>query len=311
MDRAEAAAFIEYLDSKRSVDDRALNRHVLSALQTALQAGPGGTRLKVLELGAGVGTMITRLLDWQVLPSSDYTALDIEHELVKEGRRRLGRYALEHALMPGCGLAREITLRSGDTEHSVAFVSSDALKYCKRAEFANSFDLLIAHAFLDLLNLPTALPALLGALKPTGLFYFTLVFDGVTHFEPPLDPDLEGQIQSLYHQTMDERMIDGKPSGDRFSGRHLLGELLDGGADILAAGPSDWLVFPTAGRYPSSESQFLHHILDTIESALNQNRELDQARFADWLRDRHSQVEAGDLIYLAHQLDVLGRRIPA
>jgi SAM-dependent methyltransferase len=311
MDRAEAAAFIEYLDSKRSVDDRALNQHVLSALRTALQDGPAKTRLKILEVGAGIGTMITRLLEWQILPSSEYTAVDIDNELVKEGRRRLGRYALKNSLMPGCGLAREIMLQSGGTQISVDFRSADVLDYCQQADSQNSFDLIIAHAFLDLLDLTTAVPLLLATLKPGGLYYFTLVFDGITHFEPPIDRALEDQIQSLYHTSMDERIIAGKPSGDRFSGRHLLGELLKSGTDILAAGPSDWLVYPSSGLYPAMESRFLHHILDAIESELHDRQDLDQGRFRDWLRIRRSQVEAGELIYLAHQVDVLGRRASA
>jgi SAM-dependent methyltransferase len=309
MGRAEALPFIEYLESKRTVDDRALNQHVVSTLQFELQSIDDQEPLNILEIGAGIGTMITRLLNWGILPTTRYTAVDIDLELIKEGRRRLGRYALENSLVPGCGLAREILLQSGSRELSVNFVTADVLEYCQRESASNSYDLLIAHAFLDLLDLPTALPMLLDVLKPSGLAYFSLVFDGVTHFEPSLDPALDAQIESLYHQTMDERVINGKPSGDRHSGRHLISELLKNDTEVLAAGASDWLVHPKSGRYPAQEGRFLHHILDTLKSALDGRQELDPNAFSAWLQERRNQVDTGQLIYLAHQLDVLGRRI--
>jgi SAM-dependent methyltransferase len=307
MGRAEALYFIEYLQAKCTIDDRALNRHVLANLQVERQKFDRQKPLKVLEIGAGIGTMITRLHEWQILPSAEYTAVDIDHELINEARRRLGRYALKNALTTGCGLAREILLQSENSELSVDFITADGLEYCQRANSQGAFDLLITHAFLDLLDLPTALPTLLNVLRPSGLFYFTLVFDGITHFEPPLDPALDARIESLYHQTMDERKINDKVSGDRYSGRHLLGYLLENQADILAAGASDWLVHPIDGHYPAQEGQFLHYILNTIEAALQQNDELKEDKLASWFQSRRSQVDKGELVYLAHQVDVLGR----
>jgi SAM-dependent methyltransferase len=308
MGRAEARPFIEYLEAKRTVDDRALNQGIVSALRDALHTGVSQPKLSILEIGAGIGTMVTRLFDWQVLPSARYVAVDIDPELVKEGRRQLGRYALKNSLLPGCGLAREVILQSGDVEISVDFKCADALEYCQHEDSKNAFDLLIAHAMLDLLDLPSALPVLMASLKPSGLFYFTLVFDGITHFEPPFDPDLDAQIEELYHTTMYERMIDGKRSGDPYSGRHLLGELSVLGAEILAAGASDWLVHPISGVYPENEACFMEYILDTIEGALNGREDLDSNRFTQWLRKRRAQLADGKLIYLAHQVDVLGRR---
>jgi SAM-dependent methyltransferase len=311
MGRAETNSFIEYLDAKRAIDDRSLNRHVLTALHGGLQTASAGQRMKVLELGTGIGTMITRLLDWELLLSADYTALDIDPDLIQEARRRLGRYALKHSLMPGCGLARQILLRSNDVDVRVDFAVSDALEFCQREGSQEAYDLLIAHAFLDLLDLPSAIPDLLAAVKPSGMLYFTLVFDGITHFEPPLDPQLDALIEELYHRTMDTRIVDGAPSGDRHSGRHLFGELIKNGVEIVAAGASDWVVHPEAGTYTGDDALFLRHILATIESALSTQGELDPDRFAQWLQKRREQIEAGELIYVAHQIDVLGQRFPS
>jgi hypothetical protein len=111
----------------------------------------------------------------------------------------------------------------------------------------------------------------------------------------------------LYHRTMDERLVDGRPSGDSRSGRRLFTHLADAGAQILAAGASDWVVFAGQSGYPADEAYFLHFILDTLHQALHAHPNLDPARFAAWLAARHAQVERGELVYIAHQIDFVGR----
>ena len=167
--------------------------------------------------------------------------------------------------------------------------------------------MLIANAFLDLVPLSTALPQLFGLIEPGGLFYFTVTFDGVTSFEPPVDPDLDDQIEALYHADMDARRLDGWPTGGSRAGRVLLRQLLAFGAPVLAAGASDWVVYPGLDGYPADEAYFLHFILHTIERALAGHPALDADSFAAWLACRHAQVENAELVYVAHQLDVLGQ----
>jgi hypothetical protein len=36
--------------------------------------------------------------------------------------------------------------------------------------------------------------------------------------------------------------------------------------------------------------------------------EIDNSLFEAWIAQRHAQIEAGTLVYIAHQLDFLGRR---
>jgi hypothetical protein len=78
-------------------------------------------------------------------------------------------------------------------------------------------------------------------------------------------------------------------------------------ATILAAGGSDWVVFAGADDYPADEKYFLQFILETMHRALAGHPKLDQAQFARWITQRQAQIEAGELVYLAHQLDFLGR----
>jgi hypothetical protein len=182
----------------------------------------------------------------------------------------------------------------------------DLCHFAAREQGRASWDLLIAHAFLDLLDLPAALPPMFSLLRPGGLFYFTLNFDGATILEPVIDPDLDRQIETLYHGTMDQRRLAGQPAGHSRTGRRLFGHLQAAGARVMAAGSSDWVVFPGEEGYPGDEAYFLHFIIETMRRALEAHPQLDPQRFQDWIEVRHRQIEAGKMIYIAHQLDFFG-----
>ena len=93
-------------------------------------------------------------------------------------------------------------------------------------------------------------------------------------------------------------------------GRHLFGHLREAGAPALAAGPSDWVVSAGPdGTYPGDEAFFLRSILATIRDALRERPDwVRPADLADWLAVRGRQLAAGELVYIAHQLDFTGRR---
>lgn len=77
---------------------------------------------------------------------------------------------------------------------------------------------------------------------------------------------------------------------------------------ILAAGSSDWIVFPRAGRYEAQEAFFLHRIIDTIDNQLQRDSAIDPRRLAEWARWRHAQVRDGELILVARNMDFLVSR---
>jgi hypothetical protein len=90
----------------------------------------------------------------------------------------------------------------------------------------------------------------------------------------------------------------------------IFGYLRSAGAELLDAGSSDWVVFAGPNGYPADEAYFLHFIVHTMHAALEGHPDLDAARFEDWVAQRHAQVEQGALVYIAHQLDFLGRVPP-
>jgi SAM-dependent methyltransferase len=301
-----APDFIRYLAAKKGLDDRSLNRHVWDHLVRAVGDRQDSSPLRVLEVGCGIGTMLERLLDRGLLTRAAYTGIDVEPEFIRVAAERCRAYAAaRHAsLTPEPGGA--MLFSSPAQEVRVTLEAADLFDFLDQAPEKSAWDLIAAHAVLDLIDLPTALPRLLSHLAPGGLFYFSLNFDGVTSLEPPIDPDLDALIETLYHRTMDRRRCRGKPSGSSRTGRRLFGHLKAAGARLAAAGSSDWVVFPGPDGYPGDEAYFLHWIIDTIDRALNGHPELDRGCFQTWIAQRHRQIEAAELTYIAHQLDFLG-----
>ena len=292
---------VRYLLAKKSVDDRALNQTVLAALRTLLATINESGRLSVLELGAGVGTMVSRLSDWNVLKNADYTLVDRDRTSLEAAQAQLQEWAGPTAML------NEGRLQIGGPERDlrVKLVHGNILEHVAASENRGRYDVVLANAVLDLLELKPALASIWQACKPGALFWFTINFDGDTIFLPELP--LDEQVMALYHRSMDERVRDGKPAGDSKTGRRLLTVLPQTGAALEAAGSSDWVVFPGKQGYGGDEGYFLHHIVHTIDTALREHPELDRAAFAGWVKARHEQIERAELSYIAHQLDVLGR----
>jgi SAM-dependent methyltransferase len=272
-----------YLLAKRTVDARAFNMHVWNTLETSLAGFP--RPLRVLELGAGVGSMALRFLERGLLKDADYTLVDQVPE--------------------NLSVAKDSLKAANPKLTQFSFVSEDVYAFLE-SKSGETWDLLIGHALLDLLDLKTAIPQLLARMKPLGLFYFPINYDGLSIFQPEVDAEFETKLMAAYHRTMDERVIDGKLCGDSQTGRHLLTALPATGAQVTAAGSSDWVVGPQGLKYPADEAYFLECILFTIEGALTDHAGLDQTKLKEWLKIRRAQLANAELIYIAHQLDVVG-----
>jgi hypothetical protein len=295
-----SGSFQRYLRAKRTVDDRALDRRLVDALGEWLAARaverPGP--LRVLEIGAGIGTMLTRFLEWDVLPEGDirYVALDLQPENVAA----LGEYLDEWAGDHDVTIAGDETVTLDDGAHRVTVepVVADAVDYA--ADAPPEYDLLVGAALLDVLD-RDALGTILGTVAPGGLYYFPITFDGATRFRPPHPADSE--IERRYHDHMDA-----KPGGSSRAGGDVLDRLhrLDG-ATLLSVAGSDWVVRPVAGSYPADEAYFLRHILDTVEGAVGEMAGEAFTELDAWLARRREQVDAAELLYHTHQLDFLGR----
>ena len=299
-------SYTRYLAAKKTVDERALNRQVFEALARALRPRRDGSPLAFLEIGCGIGTMIERLWDWGILANARYLALDLDPDNISEALARVPAFFQERGGQVEQMREREWRITGPDLSITLSFEVVDVFDFMAREVGLGTFDVLVAHAFLDLVDLNRVLPGLLAFLKPEGWFYFTLNFDGATTLLPLLDPDLDALIERLYHGTMDERRVKGRPAGASRTGRLLFSVLPDAGGRVLAAGSSDWVVFPGPAGYPADETYFLHHIIHTVEQALQGQPLLEGSTLQDWASRRHRQIEGGELIYMAHQLDFFG-----
>ncbi len=300
------SGYARYLAAKTTVDDRALNRHVLAELRRLMPAGAP----RVLEVGAGLGTMVARLMDWGVVGTGEYILLDADRPLLDDSRRWLRNWAAARGLRSDL---RPDGLQVGDLR--VRLEHTELGRYLEAVHGAQGVqgvqgvpaDVLIANAVLDLVDVPAVLPGLLRLLVPGGVYWFTINYDGESIFAPGHPHD--DQVMQAYHRDMDERVRYGRPAGDSRTGRGLFHHLRDAGAPVLAAGSSDWVVSAGPdGNYPGDEAYFLHSILSTIQNALRSRPDwVEPADLADWLAVRGRQLAAGELVYIAHQLDFVGR----
>jgi SAM-dependent methyltransferase len=314
--------FQRYLSAKRTVDDRALNRRVEARLADELR---GRDRLRVLEVGVGIGATLTRFLSRQWLPERvTYTALDLREENVSTARERLPARAAPR----GFAVRRTSNERANDRPASDRFVCSredrnvevefrvaDAFEYLAGTD--REWDLVVAHAFVDLVDPADALAAFRGALAPDGLVYCPITFDGETGFEPPVDGpsnrrsdhrtatvadrEFESRLLDVFHRHIDA-------SGDSRAGRHLLALVSENG-EVLGAGGSDWVVRPRSDGdgYPADEAYFLDCIVEMISGAVARESDIDSERLAEWTTRRRDQIADAELVYCAHQLDLLIR----
>jgi SAM-dependent methyltransferase len=293
-----------YLAAKKNIDDRALNHHVWSTLRQALPETAGNEPVNILEIGAGIGTMFERIIDRGLLKSpATYVASDSASDQLVAAFKYLSQWAEKRHYSLSWSSKQHGRLSKEDADVSLILDLASIEELADRSDSFGSFHLIIAHAVLDLVDFRAVLPRLFSRLKDNGLAYFTCNFDGETIFLPACDGDEE--IIRRYHASMEQRLC-----GASHTGRRLLTFLQRPGLELLAAGSSDWVIYPKALRYSEEEVFFLHAIIETVERELAKEK-LPFSGLASWARKRHKQVEAGELSFLARHLDLLVRHRPS
>ncbi|WP_436343282.1 class I SAM-dependent methyltransferase [Natronorubrum sp. FCH18a] len=319
-----------YLEAKRSVDDRALNRRVLERFTAELSGRPEPVR--ILELGCGVGTMIARLAEWGSLPARvSYRAVDRDAASIERARELVpawleaSGYTVDRSESAtgetvGDGVPKSTTLvaRPVDAKDSRTDTSADrsaanadrsdarleiTLEVADAFEIEDEGDAVVAAALLDIVALEDAVPAVADLLADDGLCYAPITYDGATTFAPR--DRLDERIEAQYHRHMD----DIRDEGSSRAGSALVATLPRHGWDVLAAGGSDWLVRSVEGSYPGDERAVVARVLETMADALEAvpSPELDAGARWRWFDRRWRELEDGDLVYVAHNLDVLAR----
>jgi len=257
--------FQRYLLSKVSVDDRALHPRLIGGLRERWPAGG-----RVLELGAGIGTMAERLRR-QGFGGVRYHLLDSLPENLNQARTRLG---------------------PGDGDWSFEYLTQDLQDVL--ATESGPWDAVVAHAFLDLFDLPALIPRLARLGRPGTPFLLTLNFDHATGWRP--SHRLDQRVLAAYHGTMNPKGV----------GAQLFDLLPAAGLSLVDAAASDWAVWPRAeGGYPALEAEFLNFLLDFFEGSLQAHPDLQPGELAEWIAYRRGSVARSEAVFWAHQWDFL------
>ncbi len=286
-----------YLAIKQAIDDRSLNQSVWQALAASLKSQVVSHGFKLLEIGAGTGSMIIRLLNAGLLDHCQYFAVELEPGFARVAENELSVWAGANGYRMDVIGASSWTLGKDEEVIEIQWLAVDILELT--SDFASGyFDMLIGHAIIDLLPVPECLPGLLNLVKPGGDYYFSLNYAGVTSFSPIHPRDLD--ITEAYHRDMDTRFPGIKWRASQ-TGQLLGSWLKEQGHQVLAEGDSDWQL--SSGPTPSAaDNRFVGNILDTMAKALAGLEGLE-----DWLNLRRQQADSGNLLFFAANRDYFGR----
>ena len=305
-------SYIRYLKAKKSIDDRFLNRYVYSTMLKHLPCQYPDKPLHILEIGSGIGTMIERLIDWDLLHHINYTTVEIDINFINEGISRLQTYASEnnwHFNIDSENTREQnIHMKKQSRSIELRFIHGDFQQEQYTGGVIPDQDLVIAHTMLDIFNLPTAVEKIISLLKPNGIFWFTMNYDGLTRFIPRLEGELDQKIELLYNNSMDKKDCNERPRGGSKAGSRMFDVINRSGGSLLAAGSSDWIITPVDKGYTEDEIYFIRSILFTVVSALQDHPELGDRELESWLENRLEQLEKGELSFIAHQLDFVGHK---
>jgi SAM-dependent methyltransferase len=243
--QTDSQDYIRYLAVKRQIDDRSLSGSVWRKLHDHLRQAKRRRPLDVIEMGGGIGTMFDRVLDWTLTPRLQYTLIEANRAYLDEFESRI-----EHLPYIAAGSEKRF---QGQAPSGVTFeleaLCADIHAVIGDPKLFNRWDLVMAHAVMDLVNIPETLHGFQRLLRPGGLLYLTLNYDGLSCFLPQWEPEFEEMFMSRYHLSMDNRIIEGRSSGSSQSGRRLIQHLLSAKLPLIAVGNSDWIVLPQHGGY--------------------------------------------------------------
>jgi hypothetical protein len=177
-------------------DDRALNHSVWNALRAALPAVQSEAPLRVLEIGAGIGTMLERVIETGLFSYAHYTALDLEEGNIASARARLTGWADKQGLnthWQGDDLELE-----GDGGRVKSFVVEDLFSFIEHAQDHQNLGF-TGRTRISGFAGSAALPRIFQLLYRSESFRCLLLYHqlyGVTS-EPGIDPVFDEQVIHL------------------------------------------------------------------------------------------------------------------
>lgn len=259
-----------YLIAKRPVDDQSLNRPVWN---TFVHHVHGRTAPRVVDIGAGAGAALHRALDWGLWDAAagsvPQSYLCIDTDRSCESEL----HAAAQRLQRETGAATQVVIDDAAQLPAVAA------------------DVVIAHAVMDLFAPADGADLIARHLAPGGVAYtpITYAMPSTWYPTPPEISALDGAVTAAYDRSMQR---DGH-SGQALA---LLAHWPQHHLRCLSAGASDWVVLP--GEHRGFLDFLLQFVADSVRVA-----GVDR-----WLSYRRSQLDAGTLGFVAHNLDMVWQR---
>ena len=163
---------------------------------------------------------------------------------------------------------------------------------------------------MDILPVEEALKAVSRLLiAPSGLFYATINYDGLTSILPLYEDQVfEAKLLEVYNRSMDDRFVEGKKTGGSRGGSALFTKAWKLGYEIVGYGSSDWWVTPFPEGYATADERFLEGLLAVIYEEERRHPEIETRRLEAWYEDRLGRLRDQSLSLMVHQTDLLARR---
>lgn len=304
--------YVRYLHAKATVDDRALNLTVLQSFEAHVvrhAARHRHHRLRIVEVGGGVGAMFMRLLRRGKIfaghEAVEYTIVDVKQEVLLAAQENIlanapqvlqiepvptnsrdlsqSKYSMPRHGKDIAALHHTATRIKDPVELckivltdriSVRLVLGDALIYLKTRK--SKYDVLIGAAVMDLWEPEATLKTFFHALNTsTGInaFYLPITFDGTTDLFPTSSEgaDIDRKVENAFHRAMGSRKIMGHETLACHTGRRLVPCITGLKATVKSVGGSSWIVSPDKGVYSNDEAYFIACIVDFIQSTCDKS----------------------------------------
>jgi hypothetical protein len=294
--------FAEFLEAKFALDERSLNRDVREAFRSALRSLP---RIECLDVGAGTCATFRRLLHSGLTNPLTLTALDRDRGLLDIARRNAEGWLRALGLSPRM---EDGAIQTRGERLAAMRVAAGELKDHRPDRIYN---IITAHAFLDLSPLPQVLRQFAAWLQPGGYLYASINYDGDTALMPAYeDAAFEARLLRDYNDTMELRRVDGQATGGAYCGRRLHALLPEYAFDIVARGGSDWNISPFAGEYRDGDAICLKALLEMIYGEGQRSGFFCQVELDRWHEERLRSLAERQLTLSVRQLDLLAQYNP-
>lgn len=232
---------IRYIKSKNVIDTNSFSENVLSELDQQVQDLGVKEKLKVVDLGAGLLSMLDQVIR---LPGNhkgvDYFALETEKELVEENRKMLEERGF--TVVEGAAVDGMFRFENKDLGCQVTLLEKDFRSLPPR--LFGDVHLFVACCFTDLLDpqeLLTSLMLLAGS-QSKPLLYAPITFCGSTSLRPEQPKEGSVPADSLVLEAYHASLKD--VQGHHLDPRHLISTVKAYGGKLLSRGTSDWTITP-------------------------------------------------------------------